>query len=64
MMIDFYMKLFTAGSDINKGEIIIELDSICIAICIPVKLVTEHFKLSLQTWRRPLMHWETIEQFQ
>lgn len=54
MKINFYMELFTAWSGIKKGEIIIELDSTCIAICNPVKLVTEHFKLSLQTWRRPL----------
>lgn len=54
MMINFYMELFRAGSDINKGEIIIELDSTCIVICNSVKPVTEHFKLSLQTWRRQL----------
>lgn len=54
MKINFYMELFTAYSGIKKGEIIIELDSTYIAICNPVKLVTEHFKLSLQTWRRPL----------
>lgn len=49
------MELFPAGSGIYKGEIIIiELHSTSIAICNPVKLVIEHFKPSLQTWRRPL----------
>lgn len=52
---NFYMELFTAGTSINKGEIItIEPDSTCIAIYNPVKLVIEHLKLSLQTWRRSL----------